>query len=151
MPLELEQRDVEGLVILNLSGRIVAGPDAADLRRTFEHLVSQKKNRIILDLKEVEYIDSTGLGMLVMGHSLAEEAGGTVKLLNISKRSAQLLVLTKLSTVFQIFDDEQAAVNSFFPEREIRRFDVLEFVKSQEAEREKIGSDGPESKPEKKP
>lgn len=69
-----------------------------------------------------------------------------MKLLHLSKRSAELLILTKLSTVFEMFDDEQAAVNSFFPGREVRRFDILEFVKSQEKKpQQHLGADrGPE-------
>ncbi|HZS54438.1 MAG TPA: STAS domain-containing protein [Bryobacteraceae bacterium] len=132
MPLGVQQREIEGIVILDLSGRLVLGPDASDLRRTFDHLQTQKKNQIILNMKDLEYIDSTGLGTLVIGHSATEDMGGTMKLLNLSKRSAQLLILTKLTTVFEIFDDEQAAINSFFPDREVKRFDILEFVKSHE-------------------
>jgi anti-sigma B factor antagonist len=64
------------------------------------------------------------------------EAGGDLRLLKLSKRSAQLLILTKLTTVFQIFDDEEAAVNSFFAGREVKPFDILEFVKSQEEQEE---------------
>jgi anti-sigma B factor antagonist len=136
MPLEVHQREVEGIVILDLSGRLVLGPDASDLRRTFDQLQIRKKNQVILNMKELEYIDSTGLGILVIGHSDVEDAGGAMKLLHLSKRSAQLLILTKLTTVFEIFDDEQAAINSFFPDREVKRFDILEFVKSQEPEKE---------------
>ncbi len=141
MPLTVHQREIEGLVILDLSGRIVAGPEASDLRRVFDRLQSKKKSRIIVNLQDVNYIDSTGLGALVIGHSSAEEAGGAMKLLNVSKRSSELLVLTKLSAVFEIFDDEQNAINSFFPEREVKRFDVLEFVKSQEPEKQEDSSE----------
>ena len=147
MPFAVQQRDVENIVILDLSGRLVAGPDAADMRRAFDHLKAAQKNRVILNLKEIEYIDSTGLGTLVIGHSTVTDSGGSMKLLNLSKRSAQLLILTKLSTVFEIFDDEQSAINSFFPEREIKRFDILEFVKSHEGDKQHVGS-GPSSKPE---
>jgi anti-sigma B factor antagonist len=136
MPLEVHQREVEGIIILDLSGRLVLGPDASDLRRNFDQLQIRKKNQVILNMKELEYIDSTGLGTLVIGHSATEDAGGAMKLLNLSKRSAQLLILTKLTTVFEIYDDEQAAINSFFPDREIKRFDILEFVKSHEPEKE---------------
>lgn len=147
MPLVVEQRDVENIVILDLSGRLVTGPDAGDLRRVFDHLQARQKNRIILNMKGLEYIDSTGLGTLVIGHSAATDSGGAMKLLHLSKRSAQLLILTKLSTVFEIFDDEQSAINSFFPAREIKHFDILEFVKSHEGEKQPVGSDSP-SKPE---
>ena len=65
-----------------------------------------------------------------------------MKLTNLSKRSAQLMILTKLSTVFEIFDDEQSAINSFFPEREIKRFDILEFVKSHPDDADAEATDG---------
>ncbi len=135
MALEAQQREVEGLAILDLQGRIVVGSEATDLRRKFSQLIEEGKTKAILNLKKVDYIDSTGLGTLVIGHSLSEKAGGTMKLLHVPKRSAQLLILTKLTTVFEIFDDEQAAINSFFPDREVKHFDILEFVKSQEAEK----------------
>jgi anti-sigma B factor antagonist len=76
----------------------------------------------------VEYIDSTGLGTLVVCYNTLQKAGGALKLLNLNCRNTELLILTKLSTVFELFDDEQEAVNSFFPGREIRHFDILSFV-----------------------
>ena len=130
MPLIVEQREMEGITILDLSGRLIAGPDASDMRRVFEQLVSQAKNRVILNLKDLEFIDSTGLGNLVVGHSVIADSGGSMKLVHLSRRSAQLLILTKLSTVFEIYEDEQSAINSFFPEREVKRFDILDFVKN---------------------
>ncbi|HEX4748490.1 MAG TPA: STAS domain-containing protein [Bryobacteraceae bacterium] len=130
MPIGIEQREIEEVLVVDLSGRLVAGPEAAELRRTFEELKEQRKNRVVLNLKEIDYIDSTGLGTLVIGHSVAFDTGGAMKLLNLSRRSAQLLILTKLSTVFEMFDDEQSAINSFFPDREIKSFDVLDFVRN---------------------
>lgn len=141
MALEVQQREIEGITILDLRGRVVVGPEATDLRRHFAQLSEQKKNNVIVNLKDVDYIDSTGLGTLVIGHSGTEDAGGAMKLLNVPKRAAQLMILTKLSTVFQIFNDEQAAVNSFFPDREVKRFDILEFVKSQEGDKQHLGTE----------
>ena len=147
MPLEVHRREVEGIVILDLRGRLVVGPEATDLRRRFTQLTDQNVKNVILDLKHVDFIDSTGLGTLVIGHSLIEKAGGAVKLLNLTKRNIQLLVLTKLSTVFEIFDDEQAAVNSFFPDREVKRFDILEFVKGHEQDKQPLGAESEQPKP----
>lgn len=143
MPLEVHQRDAEGILILDLHGRLVVGPEASDLRRRFAQLIDQGVKRVILNLKHVDFIDSTGLGTLVIGHSTLEHAGGAMKLLNLSKRSAQLLILTKLSTVFEMYDDEQAAINSFFPDREVRRFDILEFVRDHEEEKQTLGAEPP--------
>lgn len=141
MALLVGRREVEDITILDLSGRLVAGAEASDLRREFDHLKARQKYRVILNLKELDYIDSTGLGTMVIGHSTATDAGGAMKLVHLSKRSAQLLILTKLATVFEIFDDEQAAINSFFPDREIKRFDILEFVKSHEGETQELGAE----------
>lgn len=145
MPLEVQQREVEGITILDLRGRLVVGPEATDLRRKFAQLIDQGRLNTILNLKHVDYIDSTGLGTLVIGHSINEKAGGAMKLLNVSKRGAQLMILTKLTTVFEIFDDEQAAINSFFPDREVKRFDILDFVKSQEGDKQDFGSGSAEA------
>lgn len=132
MPLEVHQREVDGIVILDLSGRLILSPEATDLRRKIARLVEDGKKNAILNLKEVAFIDSSGLGYLVVAHSTFEDAGGAMKLLHLSKRSAELLILTKLTTVFEIFDQEQDAINSFFPDREVKHFDILEFVKSQD-------------------
>ncbi|HZQ52170.1 MAG TPA: STAS domain-containing protein [Bryobacteraceae bacterium] len=132
MSLDLERQQTEGIVILRLRGRLVAGDEAIEFRRLLTEQIEQGNNKAILDLRAVDYIDSTGLGNLVATHSAFEKAGGALKLLNLSKRSAELLILTKLTTVFEMYDDEQAAVNSFFPGREVQHFDILEFVKSEE-------------------
>ena len=87
---------------------------------------------MILNMAGVDYIDSTGLGGMVISYTSLKKAGGALKLLNLNRRNIELLVLTKLTTVFELFDDEQDAVNSFFPNREIKRFDILSFVRQQE-------------------
>jgi anti-sigma B factor antagonist len=132
MDLQRYEREAEGILIVELHGRLISGPDATGLRKRILTLIASGKISIILDLKNVEFIDSTGLGSLVIDHSAVKEAGGLMKLLNLSKRNLELLVLTKLTTLFEIYDNEQDAINSFFPDREIKRFDILEFVQSQE-------------------
>ena len=82
----------------------------------------------------VDYIDSTGLGALVMCATTMRKAGGNVKLLNLNRRNIELLVMTKLATVFEIFTDEQDAVNSFFPDRKLKKFDILNFVQQMKKE-----------------
>ncbi len=131
MSLEIEQREREGIVILDLKGRLVVGEAVASLRERIAELSRQGANNSILNLAGVDYIDSTGLGGLVISYTSIRKAGGALKLLNLSRRNIELLILTKLTTVFEIFDDEQDAVNSFFPNREIRRFDILDFVRQQ--------------------
>jgi anti-sigma B factor antagonist len=141
MSLEIEQKEIEGIVILELHGRLVVGTESTDFRRKITALISEDRKSIILDMKHVDYIDSTGLGTLVVAHTQLQKAGGSVKLLNVSKRNVQLLILTKLSTVFEMFDQEQTAINSFFPDRERKPFDILEFVKEQESDNQQVGAD----------
>ena len=130
MSLQITRREREGVIILDLKGRLVAGEEAAALREQVKAVATGPVN-IILDLAGVDYIDSTGLGGLVICFTTARKAGGSIKLLNLTRRNIELLVLTKLETVFEVFVDEQDAVNSFFPDRELRKFDILAFVQSQ--------------------
>ncbi len=130
MALAINEREVESVLVLDLQGRLVAGEAAGALRERANQASAGTNRNVILNLKGVDYIDSSGLGTLVAAHSTLNKAGGGLALLNLSKRSAELLILTKLSTVFRIFDDEKAAVDSFFPDREVKRFDILDFVKN---------------------
>lgn len=134
MAFEISEREREGIKILDLSGRLTVGAAAAQLRDAITRLHAAGTKQIILNLADVDYIDSTGLGTLVICFTTLQKAGGGLKLLNLNKRNLELLLLTKLSTVFHLFNDEQDAVNSFFPNREIRKFDILEFVQEQEKE-----------------
>jgi anti-sigma B factor antagonist len=86
---------------------------------------------VVLNLHGVDYIDSTGLGTLVLGFTSLRKLGGRLKLENLNRRTIELLLFTKLTTVFELFNDEQDAVNSFFPDRAIKHFDILSFVKNQ--------------------
>lgn len=131
MALDIQQRTKEGIVILDLKGRLIVGEPVAGLREKIRELSEAGENNIILNLQQVDYIDSTGLGGLVIGYTTLKKAGGSLRILNVSKRNIELLVLTKLTTVFEIFDDEQDSVNSYFPNREIRKFDILNFVQQQ--------------------
>lgn len=134
MSLEIEQREREGIVILDLNGRLTVGPAATHLRDTISQLQANSKTNVVLNLASVDYIDSTGLGTLVICFTGLKKAQGALKLCNVNKRNLELLVLTKLSTVFQLYTDEQDAVNSFFPNRVIKKFDILDFVQQQKEE-----------------
>ena len=128
---EIRRREREGVVILDMKGRLVVGEPSVRLREAINQEASQNHNNVILNLEEVDYIDSTGLGCMVICYTTLQKAGGTLKLLKLNRRNIELLLLTKLSTIFEIFADEQDAINSFFPEREIKRFDILSFVQQQ--------------------
>jgi anti-sigma B factor antagonist len=134
MALVIHEREVEGILILDLQGRLVAGEAAGALRERGNQAAKAENRNVVLNMRGVDYIDSSGLGTLVAAHSTLSKAGGAMALMNLSKRGAELLILTKLATVFRIFDDEKAAVDSFFPNREVRRFDILNFVKNADKE-----------------
>lgn len=128
MELILTERFREGIAILDAKGQIVAGDSADLIRERLRTLSASGTANAIVNLAGVTYIDSSGLGALVMSFSTLRKASGALKLLNLTRRNIELLVLTKLETVFEVFDDEQSAVNSFFPGREIKRFDILTFL-----------------------
>jgi anti-sigma B factor antagonist len=128
MALEIHQKEHEGVTILDMNGRVTVGPEATALREAVAAVLAAGIRNLVLNLEQVDFIDSTGLGALVMGSTSMRKAGGTVKLLNLSRRNIELLVMTKLATVFEIFTDEQDAVNSFFPDRKLKQFDILSFV-----------------------
>jgi len=131
MALSITAREREGIQILDLKGRLTVGEEVAGFREKLQTLIEEGHAKIVINLADVDYIDSTGLGSLVVCFTRVRKAGGELKLLNLNRRNIELLVLTKLTTVFEVFNDEQDAVNSFFPDREIKRFDILEFVRSQ--------------------
>ena len=127
MALEIGEHQVEGVTVLALKGRITVG-EVTPVREKITHLLAAGHNQIVLDLENVDYIDSTGLGNLVISYTQVQKAGGALKLLHLNKRNVELLALTRLHTVFEVFAEETEAVNSFFPGREIKRFDILSFV-----------------------
>ena len=133
MSLEIRESEREGVTILALKGRLAVG-EASSVREKFTELLAQGRKNFILDLAHVDYIDSTGLGAMVICYTTIKKAEGALKLLNLNRRNIELLVLTKLHTIFEVFSDEQDAVNSFFPNREIKRFDILSFVQQQHEE-----------------
>jgi anti-sigma B factor antagonist len=134
MPLEIQRKEREGVSILDMKGRITVGPEATALREAVASAVSGGIRQLVLNLALVDFIDSTGLGAVVMCSTTMRRAGGTVKLLNLSRRNIELLVMTKLATVFETFTDETDAVNSFFPDRKLNQFDILSFVQQMKKE-----------------
>jgi anti-sigma B factor antagonist len=106
-------RQVNGVTIVDLSGRITLGEGSAMLRDIVRELVSKGQKSIVLNLGDVSYIDSSGIGELVSAYTTVRNAGGELKLLNLTKKVNDLLQITKLYTVFDIKDDETAAVSSF--------------------------------------
>ena len=132
MSFEITEREREGVVILTLKGRLTVG-EATPVRDKVSQVLASGRRNVILDLSAVDYIDSTGLGSLVICFTSVKKAGGALKLLNLNKRNIELLLLTKLHTIFEVFAEEEDAVNSFFPDRVITRFDILSFVQQQDS------------------
>ncbi len=131
MALEIEQREREGIVILDLKGPLTLGHGDLELRDRLPSLHQSGKVNIVLNLKDVSEIDSTGLGTLVFGLARLRKAGGRLALVNVNRSHLELFLLTRLAMAFEFFDDEQDAVNSFFPDRALQHFDVLDFVQQE--------------------
>jgi anti-sigma B factor antagonist len=111
--LKSNTREVDGITIVDLNGRITLGEGSELLRDTVRDLVGKGRNRILLNLGDVTYIDSSGIGELVSAYTSVQKQGGELKLLNLTKKVHDLLQITKLYTVFDIKDDEAVAVQSF--------------------------------------
>ena len=129
MSLDIQQREREGVVILDLKGRVTVGAEAGALREKVSAVIAAGQHNVVLNMTAVDYIDSTGLGALVMSATSLRKNQGNVKLVNLNRRNIELIVMTKLETVFEIFTDEQDAVNSYYPDRKINTFDILSFVR----------------------
>lgn len=110
--LRISTRTVDGVLIVDCHGRIVFGEESAVLRDTVRKLITEN-NRIVLNLGGVSYIDSGGLGTLVSLFTTAHTAGGAIKLANLTQRVGDLLQVTKLVTIFEVFYSEEEAVESF--------------------------------------
>ncbi len=113
MSMKLTTREVSGVTIVDLSGKITLGEGGMTLRDEVRKLLAAGQKKIVLNLGEVTYIDSSGLGELVSAYTAVKNAGGELKLLNLTSKVRDLLVITKLVTVFDVKDNEAAAVSSF--------------------------------------
>jgi anti-sigma B factor antagonist len=134
MDLGIHQRQIEGIVILDLKGRLVLGASEALLRDTLTKLGEAGSVNVILNCASVEEIDEDGLGFLVVCSVRLRKAGGALKLLNLRRDHLDLVVLARLEGVFDVYTDEVSAINSFFPERAVPGFDLLEYARRQRAD-----------------
>ncbi|HEV2986760.1 MAG TPA: STAS domain-containing protein [Vicinamibacterales bacterium] len=114
--MHISERSVSGVMIVDVSGKITLG-DGGDvvLKDKMQSLVLQGKKKVLLNLGEVSYIDSAGLGEIVQAYATVNKGGGALKLLNTTKRIKDLLSITKLLTVFECHDNEAEAIKSFGP------------------------------------
>ncbi|MGH9805280.1 MAG: STAS domain-containing protein [Candidatus Acidiferrales bacterium] len=113
MSLKITNREVGGITVVNLSGRLTLGDASANLRQSLKELLDGGKKKIVLNLGDVGYIDSSGLGELVSSFTTVRNSGGELKLANLTQKVNDLLTVTKLYTVFEVHNDEQAAISSF--------------------------------------
>src|SRR5881275_2763659 len=111
--MKLSTRQVDGVTIVDCSGRITLGEGSVMMRDTVRDLLSKGNKKIVLNLGDVNYIDSSGIGELVSAFTTVTNGGGQLKLLNLTKKIQELLSITKLLTVFQVFNDEKSAIASF--------------------------------------
>lgn len=113
MSVSVTTRQVGDVSVLDVAGRITLGEGSSTLRESLRTMTSIRDAKILLNLEDVTYIDSSGIGELVSGFTNLQEQGGQLKLLKLTKRVRDLLQITKLYTVFEVFDDEAAAIRSF--------------------------------------
>ena len=113
MSVKLTTRQVGDVTVVDVAGRITLGEGSSVLRDALRDLVSKGQKKVLLNLGEVSYIDSSGIGELVSGFTTVTNSGGALKLLNLNKRVKDLLQITKLYTVFDVHEDEAGAIRSF--------------------------------------
>ena len=113
MALQLVEKETSGVTVLALSGRVTLGEESNQLRSHIKEILGQGVKRLVLDLGNVTYIDSAGLGTLVAGYTSSQSQGANMKLANLTKRFREQLNITKLVTVFDLYDSVDAAIKSF--------------------------------------
>jgi anti-sigma B factor antagonist len=105
--------DQDGAVILSLNGKIMGGPEATEINEKFNQLIDEKKLKVVIDLMQVEWMNSSGLGILIGAATLLKNNNGQLRLINVSERIQNLLKITKLSGIFEIYDSLEGALTSF--------------------------------------
>ena len=113
MSLKITGNEVEGVSLVALNGRVILGEESTALREKLKSLIAAGNKKIVLNMSEVTYIDSSGLGALVAAHLSAKNAGASIRLCNLGQKFYEVMQVTKLLTVFDVYDTEAAAVASF--------------------------------------
>ena len=111
--MDIKERVVDGVSVLDLSGKIVLGEGDGQVRDRIKDLLADGQKKILLNLGEVNYIDSAGLGAMISSYTTVKRQGGQLKLVSLTKRIQDLLAITKLITVFETYDTESEALSSF--------------------------------------
>jgi len=113
MTVRMTDREVDGVSVVELDGRIVLGEESNSFREKLKSLVAEGKKKIVLNMSEIKYIDSAGLGVLVAAHISAKNQGASVRLCHLGKKFHEVMQITKLLTVFDVYDTEATAISSF--------------------------------------
>ena len=111
--LNIHERRIGDVTVLDMDGNVRIGGSNIALKKAIQNLVAEGRNQIVLNLARVTYIDSSGLGELISSHVTSNHKGGQIKLLNLTQRFHELMTITKLITIFDVYDDESQAVDSF--------------------------------------
>ena len=120
MSLKITDHEVDSVSVVELDGRIVLGEESNSLRQKLKSLIAQGKKKIVLNMANIKYIDSAGVGTLVAAHISATTQGASVRLCHLGRKFHEVLQITKLLTVFDVYDTEVAAVSSFGEEARVR-------------------------------
>lgn len=108
------KQEVKGdVLIITLSGKVIGGPELVEVKDVFQKAVDKDRKKVLLDLGKVSWMDSSGLGVIVSGHTTLSRAGGALKILNATKKIQELFIITKLITIFETYTNEQEALNSY--------------------------------------
>jgi anti-sigma B factor antagonist len=113
MTLKMTDREVNGVSVVELDGRIVLGEESTSFREKLKSLIAEGKKKIVLNMADIKYIDSSGLGTMVAAHLSAKNRGASVRLCHLGQKFHEILQMTKLLTVFDVYDTEAAAISSF--------------------------------------
>jgi anti-sigma B factor antagonist len=110
---KLKIRKTDSVAILDLSGKLMGGPDADVFKDTIKQLVEEGYKNVIVNLEHVPWVNSTGLGILIAGYTTLKREGGALKLIHVTERIDSILMITKLGTIFESYSEEQQAIDSF--------------------------------------
>ena len=134
MSLQMVHRKKEGIEILDVKGSLTLGQEDLDFRECLERLLQSGSIRVALNLDDLRELDSTGLATLLFAREKLRKAGGNLAIFNLHQSHIELLVDEQLETAFEVFQMEQDAIDSFFPGRKVKAYDVLEFVETAAAQ-----------------
>ena len=111
--MRIQSKEIDGITILQLQGKLMGGPDADTFRKTIYGLLENGKKKVVVDLKGVKWVNSTGVGILISGYTTLRKSGGDMKLAHVSEKIQSILYVTKLNLIFECYDSNDEAIASF--------------------------------------